>query len=172
MLALLPNVVGTIINNTLQRRKPRQKEVKVVGGGGLGSYSRIYALNCYVILSLSTFFIEKHTNCIFLKMLVARDIRYQQIPECCWIYWTSLITPSVKNLPAMEEARVRFLGQDDPLKEELATLSTILTWRIPWTEEPGRLQPTGLQSWTPPTLGVVDSWWPTKPPPPTLNTMK
>ena len=144
LLALLPNVVGTIINNTLQRRKPRQKEVNVVGGCGLGSYSRIYALNCYVILSLSTFFIEKHTNCIFLKMLVARDIRYQQIPECCWIYWTSLITPSVKNLPAVEEARVRFLGQDDPLKKEMAAHSSIplwRIWRIPWTGEPGTPSP-------------------------------
>ena len=94
-----------------------------------------------------------HTNCIFLKMLVARDIRYQQIPECCWIYWTFLITQSVRNLPAMEEAWVWFLGQDDPLKEEMATHSTILTWRIPWTEEPCRLQPTGLQE-----LDTTDSW--------------
>ena len=108
LLALLLNVVGTIINNTLQRRKPKQREVKVVVGGGWGgwSYLRICALNCYAILFISTFFIEEYTNCIFLKMLVARDIRYQQIPECCWIYWTFLITQSVKNLPAMEEAWV------------------------------------------------------------------
>ena len=53
----------------------------------------------------------------------------------------------------MEEAWVWFLGQDDPLKEEMATHSTILTWRIPWTEEPCRLQPTGLQE-----LSTTDSW--------------
>ena len=45
----------------------------------------------------------------------------------------------VKNLPAMQEARVRLLGREDPLEKETATLSTILAWRIPWTEEPDRL---------------------------------
>ena len=45
----------------------------------------------------------------------------------------------------MLETRVRSLGQEDPLEEEIATHSSILTWRIPWTEEPGRLQIIGLQ---------------------------
>ena len=45
----------------------------------------------------------------------------------------------VKNLPAMREARVRSLGWEDPLEEGMATHSSILAWRIPWTEEPGRL---------------------------------
>ena len=52
----------------------------------------------------------------------------------------------VKNLPAMQElqeAWVRSLGQEDPLEEEIATHSNILTWKIPWTEEPGRLQSLG-----------------------------
>ena len=52
---------------------------------------------------------------------------------------------TVKNLPAMQETHLRFLGWEDPLKEEMATHSSILAWRIPWTEEPGRLQPLGLQ---------------------------
>ena len=51
----------------------------------------------------------------------------------------SLIAQVVKNLPAMQETGVRFLGQEDPLEEEMATHSSILAWRIPWTEEPGRL---------------------------------
>ena len=51
----------------------------------------------------------------------------------------------VKNLPAMQETRVQSLGQEDPLKEEMATHSTVLAWEIPWTEEPGGLQPMGLQ---------------------------
>jgi len=51
----------------------------------------------------------------------------------------------VENLPAMQETSVRFLGWEDPLEKEMATHSTILTWRIPWTEEPGRLQFMGLQ---------------------------
>ena len=48
---------------------------------------------------------------------------------------------AVKNLPAMQETQVRFLGQEDPLEAGMATHSSILTWRIPWTEEPGGLQP-------------------------------
>ena len=51
----------------------------------------------------------------------------------------------VKNLPAMQETWVRSLGQEDPLKEGMATYSSILAWRISWTEEPGRLQSMGLQ---------------------------
>ena len=51
----------------------------------------------------------------------------------------------VKNLPAMQETRVGFLGQEDPLEEEMATHSNILAWRIPWTEEPGGLQSMGSQ---------------------------
>ena len=46
----------------------------------------------------------------------------------------------VKNPPAMQETRVQSLGWDDPLEKGLATLSSILAWRIPWTEEPGGLQ--------------------------------
>ena len=49
----------------------------------------------------------------------------------------------VKNLPAMWETQVRSLDQEDSLKKELATHSSILAWRIPWTEEPGRLQSKG-----------------------------
>ena len=47
--------------------------------------------------------------------------------------------------PAMQETRVRSLGQEDPLEEEMATHSSILAWRIPWTEKPGRLQSMGSQ---------------------------
>ena len=52
----------------------------------------------------------------------------------------------VKNPPALQETWVRSLGWEDPLEKEVATHSSILAWRIPWTEEPGGLQPTGLQS--------------------------
>ena len=51
----------------------------------------------------------------------------------------------VKNLPVRQEMRVRSLGQEDPLEEEIATHSSILAWKIPWTDEPGGLQSTGLQ---------------------------
>ena len=51
----------------------------------------------------------------------------------------------IKHLPAMQETRVQSLGWEDPLEKEMATHSSILAWRIPWTEEPGRLQSTGSQ---------------------------
>ena len=58
------------------------------------------------------------------------------------------MTQTVKNLPAMQETQVRSLGQEDPLEKEMATHSSILAWRIPWTEETHRLQSMGLQSRT------------------------
>ena len=51
----------------------------------------------------------------------------------------------VKNLPVMKKTWVQSLGQEDPLEDRMATLSSILAWRIPWTEETGELRPTGLQ---------------------------
>ena len=51
----------------------------------------------------------------------------------------------VKNPPARQETRVAFPGQVDPLEKEMATHSSILAWRIPWTEEPGGLQSMGSQ---------------------------
>ena len=54
-----------------------------------------------------------------------------------------------KNLPAMQETCVRSLGQEEPLEKEMATHSSILAWRIPWSEKPGGLQSMGVQmSWT------------------------
>ena len=58
---------------------------------------------------------------------------------------TSLITRLEKNLPAMQETWVQFLGREDPLEKKMAIHSSILAWKIPWTEEPGRLQFTGSQ---------------------------
>ena len=60
--------------------------------------------------------------------------------------WTlSLVAQRIKRLPAMQETWVRSLGWEDPLEKEMATHSSILAWRIPWTEEPGELQSMGLQ---------------------------
>ena len=52
----------------------------------------------------------------------------------------------VKNLPTMQETWVLFLGQEDSLEKGMATLSSVLAWRIPWTEEPGGLQSMWLQT--------------------------
>ena len=51
--------------------------------------------------------------------------------------WTSLVVQTVKNLSTMQGTWVRSLGQEDPLEKGMATHSSILAWRIPWTEEPG-----------------------------------
>ena len=57
----------------------------------------------------------------------------------------SLIAQMVNNLPAVQETWVQSLGQEDPLEKEMATHFSILTWKIPWTEEPGGLQFMGSQ---------------------------
>ena len=57
----------------------------------------------------------------------------------------SLVAQRVKRLPAMRETRVRSLGWEAPLEKEMATHSSVLAWKIPWTEKSGRLQSTGLQ---------------------------
>ena len=61
------------------------------------------------------------------------------------VFVASLRAQSVKNLLAMQEIQVQFLGQEDPMEKEMSTHSSILAWRIPWTEEPSRLQSMGSQ---------------------------
>ena len=58
---------------------------------------------------------------------------------------TSLVAQTVKRLPTTWETRVQSLGWEDTLEKEMATHSSVLAWKIPWTEEPGRLQSTVLQ---------------------------
>ena len=60
--------------------------------------------------------------------------------------WASLVAQMVKRLLAMQETWVQSLGWEDPLEKEMATHSSTLAWKIPWTEEPGRLQSMGSQS--------------------------
>ena len=61
------------------------------------------------------------------------------------VIWDSLVAQRINNLPVMQETLVRFLSQEDPLEKGMATHSSILSWRIPWTEEPGGLQSMELQ---------------------------
>ena len=60
-------------------------------------------------------------------------------------YLGSLVAQRLKRLPARQETLVRSLGPEDPLEKEMATHSSILAWKIPWTEKPGRLQSIGSQ---------------------------
>ena len=59
------------------------------------------------------------------------------------LHWASLVAQMINNLPAMQETQVPALGQEDLLEKEMATYSSVLAWRILWTEEPGRLQSMG-----------------------------
>ena len=59
--------------------------------------------------------------------------------------YASLVAQMVKRLPAMRETRVWSLGREDPLEKEMATHSSTIAWKIPWMEEPGRLQSMGLK---------------------------
>ena len=61
------------------------------------------------------------------------------------LYYASLVVQIVKNPPAMQETQTRPLGQEDPLEKEMAVHSSVLAWRIPWTEETGRLRSMGSQ---------------------------
>ena len=76
--------------------------------------------------------------------------------ELCW---ASLVAQLVKNLPVVQETRVRSLGWEDPLEKEMATHSSILAWKISWTEEPGGLQSMGSQrvrhDWVTNTLRIL-----------------
>ena len=61
--------------------------------------------------------------------------------------WAFPVAQTVKNLPAMPETQVRSLGWEEPLEKEMAIHSSILAWRIPWTEEPGVLPRGKLSPW-------------------------
>ena len=66
--------------------------------------------------------------------------------EDSWFHGsTSLVAQTVKCLPTMQETWVRSLGREDPVEKEMATYSSTLAWKSPWTEEPDRLQSMGSQ---------------------------
>ena len=65
--------------------------------------------------------------------------------DVCLLLGDSMVAQMIKHLPTMRETGVRSLDREDPLEKEIATHSSILAWRIPWTEEPDELQSMGLQ---------------------------
>ena len=79
------------------------------------------------------------------KCLLQHHSSKASILWCSGFFRASLVAQRLKRLPAMWETLVRSLGWEDPLEKEMATHSSILAWRIPWTKEPGRLQSTGSQ---------------------------
>ena len=81
-----------------------------------------------------------------------------------WMLEIFLVAQTVKNLPAVWETQVGSLGQEDPLEKEMATHSSILAWKIPWTEEPSKLQSMGSQrvghDWATSLHWMLScSWW-------------
>ena len=89
---------------------------------------------------------------LLLNVLSRLVITFLPRSKCLLISWLqspsaviSLVAQRLKRLPAMWETWVLSLGWEDPLEKEMATYTSILAWRIPWTEKPGRLQSTGLQ---------------------------
>ena len=76
---------------------------------------------------------------------LVRLVTWQRGKDFAEVVGTSLVAQRLKSLPAMWETRVQSLGREDPLEKEMAVHSSILAWRIPWTEKPSKLQSTGLQ---------------------------
>ena len=85
------------------------------------------------------------SKCFRLVRFGLYTIECQPLSRLVTYFGDFLVAQLLKNLPAMLETQVRYLDQKDPLEKEMATHSSILAWKIPWTEEPGRLQSMGLQ---------------------------
>jgi len=93
-----------------------------------------------VLHSISEWMPTKEFRVLKSLVLASECTFYQLSPSMA-----SLVAWTVKCLPTMRETWVRYLGREDPLEKEMATHSSIHTWKIPWTEEPGGLQSMGLQ---------------------------
>ena len=98
-------------------------------------YWRKVDLSCLLISAL-----QKSDSYTYIFFSIVGYHRILNIVPCAVQWGGSLIAQTVKNLPAMQETWVRSLGWEDTLEKEMATDSSILAWRIPWTEEPGGLQ--------------------------------
>ena len=89
--------------------------------------------------------LQRPTLEVFLATSTQPELPYvsgvydKYLSKTCLFYLRYLMAQTVKRLPAMQETRVRSLGQEDPLEKEMVIHSSTLTWKIPWTEEPGRL---------------------------------
>ena len=113
----------------------------------------MYTLHAVVIAPNFFFFFQSDLPLfllIFLRSLTYGRYWFSCPIQCpiCWIClfaWASLVAQMVKNLPAMQETWVQSLGREDPPEKKMATHSSILAWRIPWTEESGGLWSMGLQ---------------------------
>ena len=118
--------------------------------GTLHSNGNVFPfLLCFSLLFFSQLVVRPPQTAILvfcISFQVAHS-KWAVSSDCC-CNWDFPDSSVVKNLPAMQETQemwVRSLGQENPPEEEMATHFSILAWKIPWTEEPGRLQSLGLQ---------------------------
>ena len=91
----------------------------------------------------NTRFWESSVRCAFQCLALGKDGRSIKSASLPWIM-VRLVAQMVKNLPAIQETWVWPLGWEDPLEKGTATQFSVLAWRVPWTEEPGGLQPMGV----------------------------
>ena len=94
-----------------------------------------------MFFSKAVLFLYRGIIQLLLNLFLSTSYFYMvfKIPLSVDSFGASLVVQVVKNLPAMQETTVWSLGWEDPLEKEMATCSSILAWRVPWTEEPGRL---------------------------------
>ena len=100
----------------------------------------------------------------FLEFFFSKKIRERKIAQCLDVRvgssGASLVAQTVKNMPVMQETWVPSLGQEDPLEKGMATHTSILVWKIPWTEKPGRLQSMESQRVRNDWSNLASTWGP------------
>ena len=100
-------------------------------------------LGCFHVLAIVNSVAVNNGICVSLSILVSSG--YMPRSGITRSYGGALVAQRVKHLPKTQEIQVRFLGQEDPLEKEVAAHSSTVAWKIPWMEEPGRLQSMGSQ---------------------------
>ena len=116
------------------------------------SFTSLFQFGCLFLPCLTALIRTSSTwlkgNGVSRHLCLIPDIRREVLIFHCWRWcypWASLVAKTVRNPPAMRETWVWSLGWEDPLEESMATHSSILAWRIPWMEEPGKLPSIGSQ---------------------------
>ena len=127
----------------------------------------LFKSSAHFLIRLFVFLVMSYMSCLRIleinSLLLASFANiFSHSESCLFIFlwypllckrWAFLVAQMIKNLPAMQETRVWFLDQENPLEKGTATHSSILAWRIPQLEDPGGLQSMGLQR-----VGYSDSW--------------
>ena len=108
------------------------KSIHVATNGVISFFIILSNIHCVCVYIYIYIYIYRYTTSLSISL----SVEFRLLNE----HYASLVAQTVKRLPAMRETWVRSLGGEDPLEKEMATHSSILAWKIPWTEETGRLQ--------------------------------